>query len=120
MLCVYPNIRQTVCLRTFIRLPPVSFTRHSFIFLSVISLSFVISVVFPASKNVFRGLKLLRGVLTMRSSPTRKYDNFSNDQQGKDTDKNSLDSQDTASVVSSLFILLIFVCIRDVIDLLMY
>lgn len=56
----------------------------------------------------------------MRSSPTRKYDNFSNDQQGKDTDKNSLDSQDTASVVSNLLKLLIFVCVRDVIDLFMY
>ncbi|XP_013172447.1 PREDICTED: calcium-transporting ATPase type 2C member 1 isoform X1 [Papilio xuthus] len=36
----------------------------------------------------------------MKSSPTRKYENFSNDHQGKDTDKYSLDSQDTASLHS--------------------
>lgn len=104
-LSVIPVIRSICC--------------HS-LWLSVIYLSLAIRVVFSASKNVVRGLKLLRVVLTMRNSPTRKYDNFSNDQQGKDTDKNSLDSQDTASVVSSLFKLLIFVCVRDVIDLLMY
>ncbi|CAH1638536.1 unnamed protein product [Spodoptera littoralis] len=37
----------------------------------------------------------------MKSSPTRKYENFSNDQPGKETDKYSLDSQDTASVHST-------------------
>lgn len=37
----------------------------------------------------------------MKSSPMRKYENFSNDHQGKETDKYSLDSQDTASVHSS-------------------
>ncbi|CAH0398887.1 unnamed protein product [Chilo suppressalis] len=37
----------------------------------------------------------------MKSSPTRKYENFSNDHQGKETDKYSLDSQDTASVHSN-------------------
>ncbi|CAH0584497.1 unnamed protein product [Chrysodeixis includens] len=37
----------------------------------------------------------------MKSSPTRKYENFSNDHQGKETDKYSLDSQDTASVHST-------------------
>ncbi|XP_052758967.1 calcium-transporting ATPase type 2C member 1 isoform X1 [Galleria mellonella] len=37
----------------------------------------------------------------MKSSPTRKYENFSNDHQAKDTDKFSLDSQDTASVHSN-------------------
>ncbi|XP_072947755.1 calcium-transporting ATPase type 2C member 1 [Epargyreus clarus] len=36
----------------------------------------------------------------MKSSPTRKYEHFS-DHHGKDTDKYSLDSQDTASVHSS-------------------
>lgn len=36
----------------------------------------------------------------MKSSPTRKYDHFSSDPQ-KETDKHSLDSQDTASVVSA-------------------
>ncbi|XP_068618783.1 calcium-transporting ATPase type 2C member 1 isoform X1 [Battus philenor] len=36
----------------------------------------------------------------MKSSPTRKYENFTNDHQGKDTDKYSLDSQDTASLHS--------------------
>ncbi|CAK1585933.1 unnamed protein product [Parnassius mnemosyne] len=36
----------------------------------------------------------------MKSSPIRKYENFSNDHQGKDTDKYSLDSQDTASLHS--------------------
>ncbi|KAL0822277.1 hypothetical protein ABMA28_004390 [Loxostege sticticalis] len=38
----------------------------------------------------------------MKSSPTRKYENFSNDHQGKETDKYSLDSQDTASVHSNV------------------
>ncbi|KAJ8713681.1 hypothetical protein PYW07_014051 [Mythimna separata] len=37
----------------------------------------------------------------MKSSPTRKYENFSNDNPGKETDKYSLDSQDTASVHST-------------------
>nr|XP_049706874.1 calcium-transporting ATPase type 2C member 1 isoform X2 [Helicoverpa armigera]XP_049707877.1 calcium-transporting ATPase type 2C member 1-like isoform X2 [Helicoverpa armigera] len=37
----------------------------------------------------------------MKSSPTRKYENFSNDHHGKETDKYSLDSQDTASVHST-------------------
>ncbi|XP_073946831.1 secretory pathway calcium atpase isoform X1 [Choristoneura fumiferana] len=37
----------------------------------------------------------------MKSSPTRKYESFTNDQQGKETDKYSLDSQDTASVHSN-------------------
>lgn len=36
----------------------------------------------------------------MKSSPTRKYEHFSSDTQ-KETDKYSLDSQDTASVVSA-------------------
>ncbi|GBP49638.1 hypothetical protein EVAR_37420_1 [Eumeta japonica] len=34
----------------------------------------------------------------MKNSPTHKYENFSSDHQSKDTDKYSLDSQDTASV----------------------
>ncbi|KAJ2943587.1 hypothetical protein O0L34_g16696 [Tuta absoluta] len=37
----------------------------------------------------------------MKSSPTRKYENFTSDHPGKDTDKYSLNSQDTASVHSS-------------------
>ncbi|CAH2245145.1 jg16715 [Pararge aegeria aegeria] len=36
----------------------------------------------------------------MKSSPTRKYENFS-DHQAKETDKYSLDSQDTASLHSN-------------------
>ncbi|XP_037294710.1 calcium-transporting ATPase type 2C member 1 isoform X1 [Manduca sexta] len=36
----------------------------------------------------------------MKSSPTRKYEHFTNEHQAKDTDKYSLDSQDTASVHS--------------------
>lgn len=56
----------------------------------------------------------------MKSSPTRNYENFSNDQQGKDTDKYSLGSQDTASLVSALLNLLILFILRDVIDLLVY
>ncbi|XP_063535847.1 calcium-transporting ATPase type 2C member 1 [Cydia strobilella] len=37
----------------------------------------------------------------MKSSPSRKYESFTNEQQGKETDKYSLDSQDTASLHSN-------------------
>lgn len=56
----------------------------------------------------------------MKSSPTRKYESFTNDQQGKETDKYSLDSQDTASVVSTVEIIdlvLLYYTFEDIIDL---
>lgn len=56
-------------------------------------------------KNVFRGLKTAGFVWTMKSSPSRKYENFSCDHQSKEADKHSLDSQDTASLVSSFKLL---------------
>lgn len=85
--------------------------------LSVSDQWFFIRWLFVSSSWVWKCLSRpkLKGIVwTMKSSPTRKYENFSNDHQGKETDKYSLDSQDTASVVSSLLkLLILFVyCIR--------
>lgn len=46
----------------------------------------------------------------MRNSPTRKYEPFSKETIGKETDKHSLGSQDTASVVSCFVEIIDFVC----------
>lgn len=81
---------------------------------SVGEISLELCVVFPCVKNVFRGLNKNGRCWTMKSSPSRKYENFSSDHQGKETDKHSLDSQDTASLVSRLPLRIIdFVCVLD-------
>lgn len=84
------------------------------------SLSLVVSVVNSGVQKCLSTPKLEYIVSTMKSSPTRKYESFTNDQQGKETDKYSLDSQDTASVVSTVEIIdlvLLYYTFEDIIDL---